>query len=107
VMFGGIMMSIGHFILAIPQDWSFFYGMAFIICGNGFFKPNISSLVGTLYSNNDPRKDSAFSLFYMGINIGAALGGLICGYVVNDQLALWIWTCRNFYDHWPYCFLFR
>jgi len=81
VMFGGIMMSIGHFILAIPQDWSFFYGMAFIICGNGFFKPNISSLVGTLYSNNDPKKDSAFSLFYMGINIGAALGGLICGYV--------------------------
>ena len=81
VMFGGIMMSIGHFILAIPQEWSFFYGMAFIICGNGFFKPNISSLVGTLYSNNDPRKDSAFSLFYMGINIGAALGGLICGYV--------------------------
>lgn len=81
VMFGGIMMSIGHFILAVPQDWSFFYGMAFIICGNGFFKPNISSLVGTLYANNDPRKDSAFSLFYMGINIGAALGGLICGYV--------------------------
>ena len=81
VMFGGIMMSAGHFILAVPQDWSFFYGMAFIICGNGFFKPNISSLVGTLYANNDPRKDSAFSLFYMGINIGAALGGLICGYV--------------------------
>jgi POT family proton-dependent oligopeptide transporter len=81
VMFGGIMMSIGHFVLAIPQGWSFFYGMAFIICGNGFFKPNISSLVGTLYSNNDPRKDSAFSLFYMGINIGAALGGLLCGYV--------------------------
>jgi proton-dependent oligopeptide transporter, POT family len=81
VLFGGVLMVIGHLILAIPQDWSFFYGMAFIICGNGFFKPNISSLVGTLYANNDPRKDSAFSLFYMGINIGAALGGLLCGYV--------------------------
>ncbi|WP_082886592.1 peptide MFS transporter [Flavisolibacter tropicus] len=81
VLFGGILMSIGHLVLAIPEDWSFFYGMAFIICGNGFFKPNISSLVGTLYSNNDPRKDSAFSLFYMGINIGAALGGILCGYV--------------------------
>jgi POT family proton-dependent oligopeptide transporter len=80
-MFGGILMTIGHLVLAIPQGWSFFYGMAFIICGNGFFKPNISSLVGTLYSNNDPRKDSAFSIFYMGINIGAALGGLLCGYV--------------------------
>ncbi len=81
VLFGGVLMVIGHLVLAIPQGWSFFYGMAFIICGNGFFKPNISSLVGTLYSNNDPRKDSAFSIFYMGINVGAALGGLLCGYV--------------------------
>ena len=81
IIFGGVMMTIGHLVLAIPQDWSFFYGMAFIICGNGFFKPNISSLVGTLYENNDPRKDSAFSIFYMGINVGAALGGLLCGYV--------------------------
>ncbi|WP_207431913.1 peptide MFS transporter [Sabulibacter ruber] len=81
VMYGGVLMTIGHLVLALPQDWSFFYGMAFIICGNGFFKPNISSLVGTLYSDNDPRKDSAFSIFYMGINIGAALGGLLCGYV--------------------------
>lgn len=81
VMFGGILMVIGHLVLAIPEGWSFFYGMAFIICGNGFFKPNISSLVGTLYEHNDPRKDSGFSLFYMGINIGAAMGGLLCGYV--------------------------
>ena len=81
IMFGGIMMTIGHFVLAIPNDWSFFYGMAFIICGNGFFKPNISSLVGTLYSENDPRRDSGFSIFYMGINIGAALGGFLCAYV--------------------------
>ncbi|MBK0403468.1 peptide MFS transporter [Adhaeribacter sp. BT258] len=81
IMFGGILMTIGHLVLAVPEDWSFFYGMAFIICGNGFFKPNISSLVGTLYADNDPRKDSAFSIFYMGINIGAALGGLLCGYV--------------------------
>ncbi|MBS4042608.1 MAG: peptide MFS transporter [Chitinophagaceae bacterium] len=81
IVFGGIIMSVGHFVLAIPQEWSFFYGMAFIICGNGFFKPNISSLVGTLYEENDVRRDSGFSLFYMGINIGAALGGLLCGYV--------------------------
>src|ERR1044071_4906634 len=81
VMFGGILMAIGHFVLAMPQGWSFFTGMAFIICGNGFFKPNVSSLVGTLYSDKDPKKDSAFSIFYMGINIGAALGGLLCGYV--------------------------
>jgi len=81
VLFGGILMTVGHLVLAIPEGWSFFYGMAFIICGNGFFKPNISSLVGTLYTDNDPRRDSGFSIFYMGINIGAALGGLLCGYV--------------------------
>jgi len=84
VMFGGILMTMGHFILAIPNDWSFFYGMAFIICGNGFFKPNISSLVGTLYHENDPRRDSGFSIFYMGINIGAALGGFLCAYVGTE-----------------------
>jgi POT family proton-dependent oligopeptide transporter len=81
ILFGGILMVIGHLTLAVPQAWSFFYGMAFIICGNGFFKPNISSLVGTLYKNNDPRKDSAFSIFYMGINLGAMIGGVLCGYV--------------------------
>lgn len=74
-------MSIGHLILALPNEWGFYYGMSFIICGNGFFKPNISSMVGTLYAKNDPRRDSVFSLFYTGINIGAALGGLLCGYV--------------------------
>jgi proton-dependent oligopeptide transporter, POT family len=81
ITFGGILMTIGHLVLAVPQGWSFFYGMAFIICGNGFFKPNISSLVGTLYGENDPRRDSAFSIFYMGINLGAMLGGVLCGYV--------------------------
>lgn len=81
VLFGGLLMTLGHFVLAIPTNWSFFYGMAFIICGNGFFKPNISSLVGTLYTENDPRRDSGFSIFYMGINIGAAIGGFLCAYV--------------------------
>lgn len=83
VLFGGILMTLGHFILAVPADWSFFYGMAFIICGNGFFKPNISSLVGTLYGENDPRRDSGFSIFYMGINVGAAAGGFLCAYVAK------------------------
>jgi POT family proton-dependent oligopeptide transporter len=84
IIFGGILMSIGHFILAVPYDWSFFYGMAFIICGNGYFKPNVSSLVGTLYKENDPRRDSGFSIFYMGINIGAASGGFLCAYVGTE-----------------------
>jgi len=84
IIFGGILMTLGHFILAVPYDWSFFYGMAFIICGNGFFKPNVSSLVGTLYKENDPKRDSGFSIFYMGINIGAAGGGFLCAYVGTE-----------------------
>ncbi len=84
ILFGGLLMTLGHFILALPASWSFFYGMAFIICGNGFFKPNISSLVGTLYTENDPRRDSGFSIFYMGINIGAAIGGTLCAYVGTE-----------------------
>jgi POT family proton-dependent oligopeptide transporter len=84
IIFGGLLMTLGHGILALPNDWSFFYGMALIICGNGFFKPNISSLVGTLYAENDPRRDSGFSIFYMGINIGAAGGGFLCVYVGTE-----------------------
>jgi POT family proton-dependent oligopeptide transporter len=84
IVFGGLLMTIGHLVLALPQEWSFFYGMAFIICGNGFFKPNISSLVGTLYKADDPRRDSGFSIFYMGINIGAALGGFLCAYIGTE-----------------------
>lgn len=87
VLFGGILMSTGHIVLALPAGWSFFTGLALIICGNGFFKPNISTMVGGLYEDNDPRKDSAFSIFYMGINVGAALGGAVCGWVAH----VWSW----------------
>jgi POT family proton-dependent oligopeptide transporter len=74
-------MAIGHFVLALPPSWSFFTGMAFLISGNGFFKPNISTMVGRLYPAGDGRRDGAFSIFYMGVNIGAFLSGLICGYI--------------------------
>ncbi len=81
VIWGGIVMAIGHFVLAIPNDISFFFGLGFIIVGNGFFKPNISSMVGKLYKEGDPKRDAGFTLFYLGINIGAAMGGLICGII--------------------------
>lgn len=81
IVLGGILMAAGHLILAVPTEWSFFAGMAFLISGNGFFKPNISTMVGRLYRDGDPRRDGAFSIFYMGVNLGAAIGGLICGYV--------------------------
>ena len=79
IILGGALMAIGHLILAVPAEWSFFAGMAFLISGNGFFKPNISTMVGRLYSDNDARRDSAFSIFYMGVNLGAFIGGLLCG----------------------------
>jgi POT family proton-dependent oligopeptide transporter len=81
IVLGGALMAAGHLILAIPTEWSFFAGMAFLISGNGFFKPNISTMVGRLYRPGDARRDGAFSIFYMGVNLGAAIGGLICGYI--------------------------
>ncbi|MCB0508002.1 MAG: peptide MFS transporter [Chitinophagales bacterium] len=84
IILGGALMALGHLILAIPTQWSFFAGMAFLISGNGFFKPNISTMVGKLYRPGDARRDGAFSIFYMGVNLGAAIGGLICGYIGQE-----------------------
>lgn len=82
IVWGGILMVLGNFTLAIPHNiWAFYLGMGFIVVGNGFFKPNISSIVGNLYRPDDPRRDGGFSLFYMGINIGAFLGSLLCGWI--------------------------
>lgn len=81
ILLGGILMAIGHLVLAIPSVDTFFLGLGFLISGNGFFKPNISSFLGRYYSENDPRKDPGYSIFYMGINTGAFLGGALCGYL--------------------------
>ena len=81
IVLGGVLMAIGHLVLAIPSQATFFLGLGFLISGNGFFKPNISSLLGRYYTEQDPRKDAGYSIFYMGVNIGAFLGGAICGYL--------------------------
>lgn len=82
IFWGGILMALGNFVLAVPDTiMGFYLGMGCIVVGNGFFKPNISSMVGQLYGPNDPRRDAGFSLFYMGINIGAFLGSLLCGWI--------------------------
>jgi POT family proton-dependent oligopeptide transporter len=77
VIVGGILMAIGHFIMAF-ENW-FFIALLFLIIGNGAFKPNISTQVGNLYGKNDPRRDGAFTIFYMGINLGAFICNLVCG----------------------------
>jgi proton-dependent oligopeptide transporter, POT family len=79
IILGGILMALGHFALAVENIYFFYSALALLVTGNGFFKPNISSLVGQLYGKNDPKKDSAFTLFYMGINAGAFLAPLTCG----------------------------
>jgi POT family proton-dependent oligopeptide transporter len=80
VLFGGILMAIGEFVLAATQELTMYLGLAFVIIGNGFLKPNISTMVGALYPQNDPRRDSAFTIFYMGINLGA-MAPLLIGFV--------------------------
>lgn len=78
LFWGGILMIIGSAILAYDPVKFFFIGISFTIIGTGFFKPNISTMVGALYKQNDSRRDAGFSLFYSGINIGALLGGYAC-----------------------------
>ncbi|MBL87303.1 MAG: MFS transporter [Winogradskyella sp.] len=81
VMLGGLLLCFGHGILAIPQDWAFFTGLLLIILGVGGLKPNISTMVGGLYKEGDIRRDSGFTIFYIGINIGAFLASITVGLV--------------------------
>lgn len=81
VLYGGILLCAGHGILAIPQDWAFFTGLILIILGVGGLKPNISTMVGGLYKEGDIRRDSGFTIFYIGINIGAFLASISVGLV--------------------------
>lgn len=81
VIVGAILLVIGHTILAIEQLWAFYTGLGFIIAGVGMLKPNISTMVGGLYKDGDIRRDKGFTIFYIGINVGAFLSSLIVGYV--------------------------
>ncbi|HQV51823.1 MAG: MFS transporter [Flavobacteriales bacterium] len=83
VLLGGILMAIGEFIIVGGTEMLLFWGMAVIIVGNGLFKPNISTMVGKLYEDGDPRKDSGFTIFYIGINLGALLATTVCAEVGN------------------------
>jgi POT family proton-dependent oligopeptide transporter len=81
IFLGGILMAFGHFVLAIENNYAFFIALALIVVGNGFFKPNISTFVGSLYKDGDIRKESGFVIFYMGINIGGFVAPLLCGWL--------------------------
>jgi POT family proton-dependent oligopeptide transporter len=81
VLYGGILLCFGHGILAVEQMWAFYTGLGLIIAGVGMLKPNISTMVGGLYKPGDIRRDKGFTIFYIGINLGAFLSSLIVGYV--------------------------
>jgi proton-dependent oligopeptide transporter, POT family len=81
VLYGGVLLVLGHSILAVEEMWAFYTGLGLIIAGVGMLKPNISSMVGGLYAQGDVRRDDGFIIFYIGINVGAFLSSLIVGYV--------------------------
>ena len=81
VLFGGLILVAGHSILAVEATWAFMLGLILIVLGVGGLKPNISTMVGGLYGAGDPRRDSGFTIFYIGINIGAFLASLTVGFV--------------------------
>lgn len=87
ILWGGIIMALGHFFLSIETPFFFYTSLGLIIVGNGLFKPNISSFVGGLYEKGSALRDSGFTIFYMGINIGGAIAPLLCAYVAEK----WGW----------------
>ena len=106
VLLGGIVIVAGQFCLVVTSPSFFYLGLAFIVVGTGLLKPNISTMVGMLYSANGPRRDSGFSLFYMGINVGAVRAPLVCGYLA-ESAAFQGWLAANGFDpltswHWGF-----
>lgn len=81
VVWGAILMAIGHFVMAVETQFWLYIALAFLIIGNGFFKPNMSSIIGEMYDEKDPRRDGGFTIFYMGINLGAFLSPILCGVI--------------------------
>ncbi len=92
VVLGGMLMAAGLFLMSVPGFTPFISGLGLLILGNGFFKPNISVMVGNLYKPGDPKRDAGFNIFYMGINIGALIANLLAASVRNQ--VGWLWTFR-------------
>lgn len=84
VLLGGLILCAGHGILAVEQMWAFYLGLVLIVVGVGGLKPNISTMVGGLYRQGDPRRDKGFTIFYIGINVGAAAASIAVGYVGEE-----------------------
>lgn len=81
MVLGGSIIAAGHFVLALESLSSFYAGLLLVVIGTGFFKPCITNMVGQLYGKKDARRDAAFTIFYMGVNLGAAIGPIVCAYL--------------------------
>ncbi|MEM7359790.1 MAG: peptide MFS transporter [Pseudomonadota bacterium] len=90
IWYGGIIIMCGHIVLAIPSEDTFFIGLILVVLGTGLLKPNISALVGQLYSLEDQRRDAGYAIYYMGINIGSLIGYTVCGYLASE--VGWHWA---------------
>ena len=86
VIIGAVLMAIGHFLMAFEDKFIFYSALVFLIFGNGMFKPNMSTQVGRLYAANDGRRDGAYTIFYMGINLGAFISPLVCGWLADNTV---------------------
>ncbi len=87
VLFGGLIIAIGHFTMVLDSSTTFYIGLVLAAIGTGMLKPNVSTMVGGLYTTDDTRRDSGFSLFYMGINIGYVISPLIVGFIAEKQMS--------------------
>ncbi|MBP0905477.1 peptide MFS transporter [Mariniflexile gromovii] len=81
VVVGALLMTLGHASMAVETQWSIYLGLGLLVIGNGFFKPNMTSIVSEMYKDRPEKKDGAYTIFYMGVNAGAFLGILLCGYL--------------------------
>lgn len=91
VLIGGIVIALGHFTIAFPSTTSLFLGMLMIVLGTGLLKPNMATMVGALYGPGDVRRDAGFSIFYMGVNLGAMFAPLVCGYLAQGtEFKTWL-----------------
>lgn len=84
VVIGGIIMTLGHASLAMETTASFYLGLALLVIGTGFFKPNITSIISEMYKGKESKKDGAYTIFYMGVNAGAFFGMMLCGYLAEN-----------------------
>ena len=106
VLLGGIVIALGHFVLALSYEATFVAGLVLIVLGTGMLKPSISAMVGGLYVPGDERRDAGFSIFYMGVNLGAFMAPFVCGYLAQG-VAFKAWLSRNGFDpahswHWGF-----